>query len=163
MSFDLIFSIQVYKFVDAGEECNDWPLLTTYKWTDKMFNCSGNITGFVMCKKGYSHAEVGISLWKEGNVYSTIVVYLPWSVAVSDFSDSNYLSFSSGDQLMVVVIYYDSTIRYVQYIVHMYTCAVYTLSQMQVAIHTYRMMSAYIIRICLSCTQLCSACRSNNS
>ena len=102
--------------MDAGEECNDWPLLTTYKWTDKMFNCSGNITGFVMCNKGYSYGDVGISLWRGGNVYSAIVAYLPrreYRTYVLNFSDSNYLSFSSDDQLTVVVIYYQSTIRYV--------------------------------------------------
>ena len=111
--------------MDAGDsaDCNDWPLLTTYKWTDKMFNCSGSITGFVMCNKGKSHADVSISLWRGGNAYSTIVVYLPLEEDASDFSDSDYLSFSRGDQLMVVVIYYqyfityfNSIIRYVYYI-----------------------------------------------
>ena len=101
--------------MDAGDsaDCNDWPLLTTYKWTDKMFNCSGNITGFVMCNKGYRYGDVGISLWRGGNVYSTRLVHLYyWSADVNYFSYNRYLSFSSGDQLMVFVInYYESSIR----------------------------------------------------
>ena len=117
--------------MNAGdsEECNDWPLLTTYKWTDKMFSCSGSITGFVMCNKGNGHTDVAISLWRGGNVYRTSVVYLH-RTHVRDFSD-NYLSFSSGDQLMVLVIYYESSIRYIYY-THVYMCS--TLSQMQVAL-----------------------------
>ena len=95
-----------------------------------MFNCSGNITGFVMCNKGYRNADVSISLWRGGNVYSTIVVYLPWWEDESDFWESNYLRFSSGDQLMVLVIYYPS-IRYVYY-AHVYMCS--KLSQMQVGL-----------------------------
>ena len=117
--------------MDAGEECSYWPSLTTYKWTDKMFNCSGSITGIVMCNKGKSHVDVRISLWRRGNVYSPIVVYLPWWEAESDFWESNYLSFSRGDQLMVLVIYYQSTIRYVYY-THVYMCS--KLSQMQVGL-----------------------------
>ena len=128
--------------MDAGDsaDCNDWPLLTTYKWTDKMFNCSGNITGFVMCNKGRSHADVIISLWRGGNTYSAIVVYLSWEEHASDFLDNNYLSFSRGDQLMVLVIYYqhfityfNSTIRYVYY-THVYMCS--KLSQMPVGLQS---------------------------
>ena len=111
--------------MDAGEDCNYWPLLTTYKWTDKIFNCNGSITGFVMCNKGNSHTDVGISLWRGGNVYRTRVVYLHWTQ--HDFSDGDYLSFSRGDQLMVLVIYYGSSIRYVYY-THVYRCMQYVVT-----------------------------------
>ena len=123
--------------MNAGDsaDCNDWPLLATYKWTDKMFTCSGSITGFVMCNKGNSFVDVGISLWRGGNAYKIIVVYLEDgtfnSTFVKNFSDSNYLSFSSGDQLTVLVIYFNSSIRYVYY-THVYMCS--KLSQMQVSL-----------------------------
>ena len=112
--------------MDAGEDCNYWPLLTAYKWTDKMFNCNGSITGFVMCNKGNGHTDVGISLWRGGNVYRTTVVNVYWPHE-RDFSDSDYLSFISGDQLMVVVIYYESSIRYVYY-THVYRCMQYVVT-----------------------------------
>ena len=105
----------------AGEDCSQWPLLTTYNWTDNMFTCSGNITGFAMCNKGNNHIDVGLSLWRQNGIQDTSVKYLRW-VWKSQFTFqtlTNYdldspMSYHRGDQLMVLVIYYGSSFRCVR-------------------------------------------------
>ena len=88
----------------VGVACNNWPLLTNYNWTDKMFSCSGRIIRFKLCDRQRSHINLGLSLWtREKGVLDTRAVYSEWSSVISL---ANQMDFTNGDQLMLTIIYY---------------------------------------------------------
>lgn len=108
----------------VGEDCSQWPLLTTYNSTDNMFTCSGNITYFVMCNKGNSKIRIGLSLWRRDGMQNTSLWYISRvqnSEVTSQTQTQRYaleypVRFHRGNKLMVLVFYHGSTMSSIRYV-----------------------------------------------